>query len=405
MLAQFQLPSAMLSLALFQGVSPQNVVPFTGGCQRPMAIFDDGGGATLFVAVSFEGDGGPATRLLKWTGREWQQVGPLLDGKVLVLCAYAGELYAGGELLFPPHIANLAKWDGCTWSAVGIASTPDGAVETLVEFEGRLYVGGAFHRIGRRPADHHARWDGTTWEGLLSRERALRKGALPDPTTPPGPRPEGIFYDLERFGPALRASWFAASSQGILRWNGASWTKIASVLFGEARGLVAWRGHLYAAATSEIRHPGALTTVYGNLARFDGQHWQSMPDAPAGPLYTLAVGPDDQLYVGGLFSRVGKTPANNIARFDGRSWSPVGDGLPGRVNALALHQERLHASGHFERSLPGGSSASFLARLENDAWNPLGRPVDRPQPRGKIADHRVDMASLLPMRPLRQASA
>lgn len=395
MTAQFQLSSAMFSLALLQG----SLDPVTGGKTPPLAIFDDGRGATLFAVLQAPGEGGTTTRLVKWTGREWQQVGPLLDGSLLALCPYAGELYAGGEVFFGPGLANLAKWDGSGWSAVGTAGPPDDTVETLVEFEGRLYVGGAFSRIGRRPADHHARWNGVTWEGLICRERALRKGALLDPTAvATGPRPDGVFYDVERFGPAVRASWFAASSQGILRWTGTNWAKIACVLFGEARGLVAWRGHLYAGATSEIRHPGALTTVYGNLARFDGHAWHAVANPPSGPIFALAVGPDDHLYAGGLFARVGKTPAWNIARFDGQSWSPVGDGLPGRVDALVVHDKKLHASGHFQKGVTG--SGSFLARWDQDHWTRLDRHAERPRLSASKVDHRIDMASLLPRRPL-----
>lgn len=394
MIAQFQLSSAMFSLELRQA----HLGTGTGWKTPPMAVFDDGRGATLYGALSVPAEGGTATSLVKWTGREWQQVGPLLDGALLALCPYAGELYAGGEVFFGPRLANLAKWDGNTWSAVGTAGPPDDTVETLVEFEGRLYVGGAFTRIGRRPADHHARWDGVTWEGLICRERALRKGALLDPKVATGPRPDGIFYDVERFGPAVRASWFAASSQGIMRWTGTNWAKIASVLFGEARGLVTWRGHLYAGATSEIRHPGALTTVYGNLARFDGHAWHAVTKTPAGPIFALTVGPDDHLYAGGLFSRVGNTPACNIARFDGQSWSPVGEGLPGRVDALVVHDQKLHASGHFQAGVAG--SGAFLARWDKDHWTRLDRHFDRLRLTAKKADHRIDMASLLPRRPL-----
>ena len=396
MLVQFQLASALLSLHLSLGKTEARTCPPATEPQQPMAVFDDGTGATLYVAIVVSSAGRSYTRLQKWTGHDWQQVGPLLDGVIAALCAYGGDLYAGGELLFGPGLVNLARWDGHTWQNVGHASNPDGAVESLTDFQGRLYVGGAFTRIGRRPADHFARWNGVSWEGLLSREKAIRASALPGLAAVPasGAAPGAIIYDVKRLSLATKWSWIAAASDGVRQWNGRQWQKIAAVVFGEVRSLAVWHGHLYAAATSEIRHPDALTTVYGQLARFDGQSWQMVPKAPAGPLYALAAGPDGKLYVGGSFSRAGQLGASNIACWDGANWSAVGNGLPGRVNTLVVHEGLLYAGGNFGAGSQLSAAHSSAMRWDGDEWSPLSRPGRR-EPSGSYS---FDMASLLPRR-------
>ncbi len=408
MLVKYQLSSAQLSLSLSVDGLETRPAKAQGENKRPMVLFDDGSGATLFVAVVVCSAGASYTRLQKWDGEDWQQVGPILDGAIHVLFPYLGELYAGGDVFFTPSLANLAKWVGDSWQSVGTGATPDGAVETIAEHEGRLYVGGAFTHLGNRPADHFARWDGVTWQGLLSRERALRSNALPSPlkntgrASSPGPLPGLVIYDVKRHGYGRSSSWIAAAGQGVLQWDGRGWQKIAAILFGEARALAPWRGHLYAAATSEIRHPHALTSVYGQLARWGGQGWQAIPNAPAGPLYALAAGPDGKLYVGGSFERAGKIGAANIACWDGKTWSRVGKGLPGRVNALTVHQGTLYAGGDFAANSHASTVHNAVAKWDGQTWQGLRR---KGEPEGsRSGNYRFDMASLLP-RQLQEAGA
>ena len=59
--------------------------------------------------------------------------------------------------------------------------------------------------------------------------------------------------------------------------------------------------------------------------------------APADAL-AIAMGPADELYIGGLFSHAGSTPANNVVRWTAAAgWQTLGDGLDGDVPAIAVH--------------------------------------------------------------------
>ncbi len=51
----------------------------------------------------------------------------------------------------------------------------------------------------------------------------------------------------------------------------------------------------------------------------------------------LAVGPSDEVYVGGQFSHAGATPAANVAKWTTAGWETLGGGIEGDVLALAVH--------------------------------------------------------------------
>jgi hypothetical protein len=79
-----------------------------------------------------------------------------------------GNLYAGGDFTTAGGTAanRIAKWNGTTWSALGIGM--DGAVvrTLVVDGRGNLYAGGLFTMAGGTAASNIAKWNGTTWNSL-----------------------------------------------------------------------------------------------------------------------------------------------------------------------------------------------------------------------------------------------
>jgi hypothetical protein len=54
------------------------------------------------------------------------------------------------------------------------------------------------------------------------------------------------------------------------------------------------------------------------------------------------------LYVGGVFQKIGNTVAHCIAKWDGRQWSTQGGGMDNAVEALAFSPDgSVYASGAF----------------------------------------------------------
>lgn len=127
-------------------------------------------GNTLYVGGSFTHAGGvAAANIAKWDGTNWSALGSGLGGQgdffmgyvyrpVLALAANGSEVYAGGEFgLGEGAPANwLARWDGWNWSALGAGL--DGAVGALACDGNRLCVAGNFGRAGGRPASGFGLW-------------------------------------------------------------------------------------------------------------------------------------------------------------------------------------------------------------------------------------------------------
>jgi len=87
------------------------------------------------------------------------------------------------------------------------------------------------------------------------------------------------------------------------------------------------------------------------------------------------------LYVGGIFTSAGGSPAYGIARWDGSGWSAVGGGLGGLapfVRALVVHDDgsgaALYAGGTFTTA--AGLSARRIARWNGSGWSTLGNGMN-----------------------------
>jgi hypothetical protein len=94
---------------------------------------------------------------------------------------------------------------------------------------------------------------------------------------------------------------------------------------------------------------GHFTAVSGvtarNVAKWDGQRWSSLgtgdengardhdddgrhrPDVYPSEVRALAVTPNGDIYVGGVFDRVGQVVVIDLARWDGHRWNSVSNFL------------------------------------------------------------------------------
>lgn len=97
-----------------------------------ITTFDDGSGAALYVGGRFDFAGGvPASNIARWRGSSggWSAVGSGFNGAVRALAVYddggGPSLYAAGLFLYAGEITapRIAKWDGQQWSAVGDITT------------------------------------------------------------------------------------------------------------------------------------------------------------------------------------------------------------------------------------------------------------------------------------------
>lgn len=124
--------------------------------------------------------------VFKWDGQKWNIFAQTSHSdrqpRVHAMITHNNALYVGGhfESLGDPAapIANLAKWNGRTWSEVG-AKIHD-TVTDIEAFGNELYITGTFYQIGNLPIiDGVAKWDGQNWIALAAPKATSRNMTMP----------------------------------------------------------------------------------------------------------------------------------------------------------------------------------------------------------------------------------
>jgi len=238
-----------------------------GAPVRALAWWDDGTGATLYAGGSFP------QRLKKWNGASWVAVGGGCSAAVYDLTVYdfldgnGSALYAAGDFsVCGAGGNNVAKWDGLTWSSLGLGVTDGSAwVNAVVGFDDgsgpALYIGGSFDEVDGKPILNIARWDGKTWSAVGNPDlqyfetiEALR--VLDDD----GPGPNA---------PAL----FAIGGSTLQKWNGQTWIRyqqqgalLAAEVFPDENG----NPRLHVGGEISFFAGKPPVRIRKNIARWDG---------------------------------------------------------------------------------------------------------------------------------------
>ncbi|MFN0244178.1 MAG: hypothetical protein ACKVWV_14915 [Planctomycetota bacterium] len=143
---------------------PGTPVGALGSSVVSLGVFDDGSGSALFAGMA------ASPFLAKRTDPGWTTVTGAPNGPVHALLAYddgtGDALYVGGSFTTAGGVscANIARWDGATWSALG--SGADEEVFACAHFDDgsgagdALHVGGRFTTIDGMPVSHVARRTG-----------------------------------------------------------------------------------------------------------------------------------------------------------------------------------------------------------------------------------------------------
>ena len=144
-----------------------------------IASFDDGSGDALYVAGAFTAvDGKPMSRIAKWDGSEWSDVGGGTNGTVHELQVFddgsGAKLYVAGaftEVGAGPSTvlaSRLAAWNDGKWEDVGgDISGFVGSVTKDLTGQG-LYLGGNFTGVGGpdwQTSNYISRWVGCAEPG------------------------------------------------------------------------------------------------------------------------------------------------------------------------------------------------------------------------------------------------
>ncbi|HQQ62509.1 MAG TPA: hypothetical protein PLF22_02945 [Pseudomonadales bacterium] len=318
-------------------------------------------GSNVYIGGSFVVAGTVVADIAKWDGSNWSAIGTGLNDIVSALAVDGGgNLYAGGRftVVGGASIKYLAKWNGSSWSALGTGvNAPVKAL--LADNAGNLYVGGDFTTAGGSAANYIGRWDGAAWSTLSTGFNGSIQSLARDAG--------GNLYAGGQFTTAG-----GASASSIAKWNGSSWSALGSGmnLNGQVSALaVDSTGKLYAG--------GNFTTAGGitanAVAKWNGSSWSALGSGiySSSGAWVMALAVDaSNVYVGGVFSTAGGVAAKGIAAWNGSSWGNIGD-TSGSVSALAFDSTgQLYVGGGFWSA--GTVNASRIARWAGAIWSTVG---------------------------------
>jgi hypothetical protein len=279
------------------GITP----PTVGYPARAFAEYNGdlivGGG---FQFASFKN----VNKIARWDGTDWYPMGTGLNGQFATellssLIVYKGELYAAGrfnEINGIKNVNNIARWDGTTWRKVGTGlqgSLPE--VYSMAVYKDELYVGGNFIQAGPVTAYNIAKWNGTTWSavglGTSSDVNVLHVDTLRD-----------LLYVGGDFDGVNNAIY----SSKVAMWDGANWNSMSpNNFFGSTVvAMEMYHGYLYA---------GGYKFSDTCFARWDGVKWEVIkgPNSNVTSLQTY----NDELYIGGSFTKIGTDSIQYLARY------------------------------------------------------------------------------------------
>lgn len=338
--------------------------------------------------------GQPGARLALWNGTAWQALGNGVDGQVAAMARLPnGDLVVGGRFATAGGVpcSNIARWDGTSWNNLGTGIPAPGPFTNSVPVKaltvdpaGTLWVGGDFAIAGGVPCANIARWDGATWSPVgagLSAANASQ--TFVRGVTGLGVLPSGQVAAIGPFDSSGTSS-LGFPLGGAARWTGAFWDRIG--------GGIGWLSHpsvssmlplgMSVAANGEIVVVGQRLAGTRSMLRWNLSQWQELPSATdqnAVPLCALFSG--GELLVGGFFKQLGTPPVriDHVARLAGANWQP----LPSPSVGVSCDETRLGFGEYLGQPIAtgriafvGNQPANGLIVRQGGTWQPFpGAPA------------------------------
>lgn len=351
------------------------------------AVPNSVGGYSLIACGS--GSNGSLKGIARWDGTAWSAMG---SGAVSGTTVYDVEpvqrpdgtwdVFAAGVFATASGSGayGVARWDGTAWNSLGATSlNSQGTVLSLASLPNGsggydLIAGGQLSRIAGVQVAHLARWDGTQWSnfGGVSGVGVQKLRAT----------------DMELGGPNLLVvgnfvSVAGVAAKNVARWNGVGWSSLSVGTVTPGTNLFRDIARVPGGEQDDFLVGGFFETIDDgapalSVARREGSHWSPIArdedlHAPSSGIYVLptASGESD-LLVGQHWDKALRQWGP--ARWNGSRWELLGTGLT-YVYRFAHHRNALgeiDLYGISSRVLPSGVREYFVAKMEGDAWIPIG---------------------------------
>jgi hypothetical protein len=369
-------------------------------------------------------DSVPARCVAAWDGRQWRGFGEGLfatsslgGSGVTSLLVHNGELYASGIFALTSGgtaVPQVAKWNGVAWVAVGTPFS-GGSINALASFAGDLWVGGRFSAGG---GANLVRLSGNAWAGfgngtiemgtqvdsLAVRGDSLLIGGVfagtlvqldshglrsPVGTSPFSIVPNGSITSFATDGDDIYVAGdfrlLDGSQPGVMHYDGAMWTAMASPTTAQVRRVAKYNSAVYLSA--------GTTGVPTDLLRWDGATWVTVNPEEQFASSDTSIGVrilgiyQDHLILGGSFSGLYNLAVEtdiprvmfSLAMMDANETiAPMSRGLGARVSSFTEFQGHTIATGRFTSIGPvsGGRQSAGrpgrLAQMDDDGfWVPF----------------------------------
>ena len=252
----------------------------------------------------------------------------------------------------PPSDPSAPTGQDVYWGSEFALPTPNGNVLCAAEFGGGLVVGGEFTVIGGKSISYLARWNGSDWFPLGSGVDGPVRALLLD-----GNRLL-VGGDFRHAG--------GLPVDGLALWDN-DWSMLTTGPAGHGefhsiRAMTFYQGDFIVAGVFESASDHGIR----NIARYGNESWEALGSGLDGTIQALAIY-DNSLYATGSFSG----PVAILARWNGTTWSGFAEFSGGFGTALTVFQDRLWVGGSFVRAI--GQPDVGLAAWDGAAWTyPLG---------------------------------
>lgn len=312
----------------------------------------------LVLAGNFAGPGEEAGfNIAMRQSNQWFNLGglgrPQGGPRGRCLAEFQGNLVVGGAITLAGGvpIANVGAWDGDSWSSLGYGL--NNVVNALFPYGDELIAGGQFTSVGGSTANYLARWNGEQWlpigTGASSFVNALTVY-------------QGDLIAAGQFGTVD-----GVAAQRIARWNGSEWFPLGSGM-GQTSPIVyclaVHQGSLIVGG--RFSRAGGLTAA--NVAGWNGSAWSALGSGLSGGDVLALASHHGNLYATGAFTNSGAASVARVAKWTGATWQPLGAGLNGSGNSLYSFQDELIIGGDFSRA---NSAVSVgWARWGSCSWCP-----------------------------------
>ena len=322
-----------------------------------LAIAPDTAG-NLYVGGTFTTAGGvPAANVAKWDGSSWSAMGDGVFGTVRALAVSGSLVYAGGDIG-----GGVGCWNGYSWSP--LREGTNGPVLALTTSGSTLYVGGNFTTAGSLPAANIARWSGGNWSAL---------GSGTDGAVNTMVASGGNLY----IGGAFNSADGVSGTSRVARWSGSAWQALGSGMNGNVEDLVIGGDYLYAGG--QFTQAGGIPALW--LARWHivSSGWSAIAHPASGTLLTTPgalAWSGGQLYVGTTYVIAADT--HTIVKWNPgtAAWSTLAATPNNPVQVLTAVGGQVYAGGGF--SYVGATGASNIARFDGSAWHGMGGGFNGP---------------------------